>query len=767
MDIKVVYQDNIDIPEWMLAELDGNQLLAEILLQRGIDTLEEVQQFLNMDLYPATEAEEIPGVVEAVDLILEMIEANKKIYIYGDYDVDGITATTILVSLLRKLDADVSYHIPNRFTEGYGMNKEVIKRMADEDTDLIITCDCGISNLDEVAQARNLGMKVIVTDHHHLPDELPPADVILTAKLLEEEHRAHYISGASTAYFLIKGILSRLGNEKLATDYLDLVALSTVGDVVPLRKENRYLLKKGIPVLKRSNRPGLVQLLDVCNLKKEELSEEEIAFQIVPRLNAAGRIRSAKLGVELLLADNWVEAKQMAVELDQINKRRKEIGDEMLDEASELLGPDFAGKPVILYQPHWHQGIVGITAGRLSEEYHVPALLMTLKEDEKTITGSARSIPGIHIYDALKKCQQFLDKFGGHAGAAGFSLTRDKLTGFVKSMERVLNRQLTEQGRVKEIRVDSRLSLERINKATYRNLRKLAPFGEANPVPLFVTRDTEVVYHRPTSNDKHLRMIVKEGEVQHPAIWWWGGQVDISHRVDLIYSVGLNRWQGKEEIQLIVDQTVNRDQINESKIKKPAKLAFEIEDYRNWRQIGRVLPEFEGVISHFEGLQKPNLDNLINRYQQAQGDSLILYTCPPGIRALRELVYLNRPERLILAYSNKTTQRPQDFMNNLLGIIKHVLKEKKGRINIYQLSALTGEMENTVLLGLRFFEDKGFITINFDGPDKLFISRGTGENIQGAKLKEKRLRELLKESRAFRKYMLKSSPDNIKRLITK
>ncbi|AZR73328.1 single-stranded-DNA-specific exonuclease RecJ [Anoxybacter fermentans] len=765
MEVKVLYHDNLEVPKWMLDELNGNQLLAQILLKRGINSPKKVREFLNPDQYNPTNPFDFPDMDKAVELILNAVKKKKKICVYGDYDVDGVTATAILVTLLKKLDANVSYHIPNRFTEGYGMNERIIKNMAG-DVDLILTCDCGISNHNEVALAKKLGMTVIVTDHHHLPEELPAADVILSPKLLPEDHKAHNISGASMAYFLAKGVLTRLNKTAYAREFLDLVALSTIADVVPLKGENRYLLQRGIPALAKTNRPGLLELFNICGLNSSEISEEEIAYQIVPRINAAGRISSARIGVELLLATTRNKARTLARELDQINDRRKELCDKMLEEALALLGKDFHSQPIILYQPHWHQGIIGITAGRLCEKYHVPVLLMCLKEDGKTITGSARSIPGIHIYEALKTCEQFLDKFGGHAGAAGFSLTRDKLTGFEKAMEKVLARELEKSGGIREIEVDGRLPLSKISTKTYYDLRKLAPFGEENPVPIFLCNDAEVVYHRPTSDEKHLRLIVKHENTQYSAIWWWGGEAGVARKIDLVYSIGINRWQGREEIQLIVNHTINRKQITKAGLpEKPEKLTFEIEDWRNWYRLGKVLPDFKNAVYYYEGTEKLKFENLINRYQSVKADYLVLLSSPPGIRVLKELIYLIRPKIVVLAYSDFEIQSGNSFLTRLSGIIKHVIKNKNGKVNIYQISALTGEMENTVLVGLKYLEDRGFIELEFSNPDNLFIKKGKGQNKKGSTIKENKLKALLKESRAFRNYMLKSTPEKIKNLI--
>ncbi|MCK4258016.1 MAG: single-stranded-DNA-specific exonuclease RecJ [Halanaerobiales bacterium] len=766
MKINVHYNEIIDIPLWILDELKGNELLAQILLQRGVDSPKKVREFLNPDLYTPTDPFEFPNMEKAIEMIIAAVDKKKIICIYGDYDVDGTTSTTILVKVIRSIGGNVSYHVPNRFTEGYGMNEGVIRELSKE-VNLIITCDCGISNHTEISLAKELGMAVIVTDHHHLPDELPPADAIVTPKLLPENHRAHNIPGAGMAYFLARGILTSLNREKEVKDYLDLTALAVVADVVPLHGENRYLLQKGLPVLASTTRPGLVELFSVCGFKQQEISEEEIGFQIAPRINAAGRISSAKLAVELLLADEKDEAKSLAKQLDQINSRRKELGEGMYEEAKSILGVDFEAAPIILYRPRWHEGILGITASKLCEDYNVPVLLMGLKEDGKTITGSARSVANIHIYDALKKCEGFLNKFGGHAGAAGFSLTREKRVAFEKSMLQVLAEEIKEIGNVREITVDGKLSLSQVSQKMYFDLRKLAPFGEANRVPIFYCQDSEVVYHRATSNEKHLRLILRHENKQHSAIWWWGGGKEIGQKVDLTYSIGINRWQGREEVQLIVDQIITHDHKLKEKLLKPEeKLDFEIQDFRNWREIGRELPDFSNAVYYYEGTDEIRLTPTINRYQFSNADHLILVSIPPGLRVLKELIYSVKPKTLVLAYSNREMESDA-FMKRLIGVLKYVIERKDGKAGIYQISVLTGEMEHTVSLGLNYLVDKGMIELENTKPEELIIKKGDGKSKKGIRLKEERLKALLTESRAFRKYLLKTEFMNLKKLIIK
>lgn len=766
MKIEISQNNNLnDLPRWLLEAVKGNALLASILWQRGIDTEEKVQRFLDPARYTPTDPFAFPNMEVAVELIFSAVNAGKRICVYGDYDVDGVTSTAILVSLLRSLGADVCYHVPNRFTEGYGMNARVVTKLAKK-VDLILTCDCGIANNKEVALARGLGLTVIVTDHHHLPEVLPPADAIVSPKLLPPDHPAGDIPGAGMAYFLALAILKRLERAEEARAYLDLVALAVVADVVPLKDECRYLLQQGLAALACTERLGLRELSKICGLNLLEISEEDIGFQLAPRINAAGRIKTAELAVNLLLAETEEEARTLARQLDQANITRKEISQEMHEEALTLLGEDFAGQPIILYQPHWHEGVLGITASKLSEDYHVPVLLMCAKEDSKTITGSARSIPGIHIFAELQKCVQFLTKFGGHAGAAGFSLTRDKISAFSKSMEKILADELAKIDDTKQVKVDGELALGEVDLQLYLALKKLAPFGEGNPVPLFSCREVEVIYHRSTTDEKHLRLIVKHGDTQHPAIWWWGGGAEIGRKVGLIYSIGLNRWHDKEEIQLIVNHVILKEPLESTEDLSRFK-EFALEDWRNWQELGRTLPAFTDAIYYHEGLEKVEVSKAIDRYYAGIAETLVLLSCPPGLRVLKELIFTLRPEKVVLAYGDLALQSsdPGVFLKNLLTIVKNIVKQRNGHTNIYQLSLLTGEMENVVILGLRYLAEKGLLDFEFSTPDHLFLRKGDGKVKQDLIRTEDKLQILLKESRSFRTYLLKKDLPQVKTLI--
>ncbi|NLD50317.1 MAG: single-stranded-DNA-specific exonuclease RecJ, partial [Clostridiaceae bacterium] len=436
MNVKVsILNRDIKISQEIIEAAGSDELLARIFFNRGFKDPETIRQMLDERFYKPTLTSEFPSIDSAVDIISKAIDGNKKICVYGDYDVDGVTSTAILVECLGIFTGEVVYHVPDRFTEGYGMNEEVIRRLHSEGISLIITCDCGISNINEINTAKELGISVILTDHHTIPAQLPKADVILNPKLLEDGHRARNISGCGMAYFLCLALLKSRGMEERAEEGLDLLALSLIADVVSLNGENRYLLKKALPRLFNTKRVGLKKLFDIAGKNGELSTEEDVAFQIAPRINAAGRMESARLPVELLLCKNPDDARRMAEKIDFLNMERKSVQQRIIDEAIQMVETRKKNKTVlVLFGEFWHHGIIGIAAGRICELYKKPAILLSMKEDGCTVVGSARSVEEINIYELIVKCSKRLIKFGGHSQAAGLSLKKEDMEAFTREL---------------------------------------------------------------------------------------------------------------------------------------------------------------------------------------------------------------------------------------------------------------------------------------------------------------------------------------------
>ncbi|WP_031515739.1 single-stranded-DNA-specific exonuclease RecJ [Desulfofalx alkaliphila] len=731
-------------------------MVTGILIKRGVPR-ELWDGFLDPALYKPTDPTDFPGIENAADYLQQAVDAGKGICVYGDYDVDGVTSTALLVSVLKSLGADVIYKVPDRFKEGYGLNAAVIKEMPLKGVDLILTCDCGIANVEEVALARQLGMDVIITDHHLLPDKLPEANGIVSCQLLPQNHRARHLPGVGVAYFLARLLLARYHREEEAEQYLDLVALGLVADVVPLTGENRYLLQRGLPKIRQAYRPGIKALLQVCNLNADELTEEHIAFQLAPLINAAGRMETAQDAVELLLCREEKAARPWAEKLYKINQQRRQVGDQMLAEAEALLaGP--VGGAIVLYQPHWHQGIIGITAGRLCEKYRVPVVLMCKKDDGETIVGSARSVEGVHIYRALGKCADYLLSYGGHAAAAGLSLHRDQLTIFTGLCTKVLS-EMNEQA-LKDAgpTYDLELPIGGVNSRLYYQLRRLAPFGEGWPQPLFYCPQVKVLNARPTTGDKHLRLVVEHGGSQMPAIYWWGGDKKDIKSGRLLYNLSVNRWQGEEAVQLVV---VNLEEAEEAPAQaRVEKQVIEVQDYRRWRELGYSPPQFNDALYFYEGPPLKDFPYRVNhRYLMTPADRLVLLTCPPDPRVLREVIALSGARKLVLAYSISTSPGLSDVIKTLMGYLKYIINRRGGSTDVFELAAVTGHTELLVMKLIRHLQRLELLEVQMPGRGQMLIKPSQKKGKK--KAPPEPLKKLLNESNAYRRFMLQAGTEQL------
>lgn len=773
--MKIEITENRKIPDWLIKEVENNKLLAKILYNRGFDSKDKMKKFLYNENYEPTSPYDFLNMNKAVKKIIDSIYKNKKITVYGDYDVDGITSTTILVSFLENIGANVDYHIPDRFEEGYGLNKDIIKKLADT-TDLILSCDCGISNYEEVKLAKKLGMDVVITDHHDLPDNLPPADIILTPKFLEKKHQAYDLPGAGMVFYLVSGIINFIKknyNYKnifncniKASQFIDLLSLAIVADVVPLKGENRFLLKKGLNKLKNTERKNLNKLFEVVGIDKKLINEEDIAFKIAPILNAAGRMEKADIAVEMFLAKDEKKAEKLINKLIKINRRRKEIQQKIIKEAEKMFENEYNNKDevIILYQPHWHEGLLGIAAGRLAEKFNLPTLLMTLKEDKKTITGSARSVEGIHINNKLKRVKKHLIKSGGHAGAAGFSLKRDKYTIFKKELTFLLEKEANKISNEEIIKVDAKVNLNNIDIDSYYSLRKLAPFGEENPKPMFISENCQLLQSRSFSNNKHKRLIIKQNNAKKNAIWWWAGEKEIPDNLDLIYNLDINRFRGKENIQMVVKNIIDaKDNIQKNEISDFLDV-LEINDFRNWNNNSNILSKisnFENAVYYLEGKNNKNLNPGIDRYGIGKRNKLVLISFPPSLSILNDLIYNNEPSEIILAFNENDLEEKDSFLNRLIAIVKYILKEKNGNLQITEIAVLTGELEITVEIGLKYLQASGYLNLEKFNENNYIIEYADKKEKPEKKIYKNRLKSLLKESKSFSKFLLKTEKEEI------
>ncbi len=541
--------------KWVVAEKISDDIVSQLLYNRGLKDKNAIANFFNpptpeviVAQYPNYLSKIDPKEVEkAVSLIKEAIDAGRPIAIHGDFDADGLCGTAILYQTLKNLGAEVTPFIPDRFEHGYGLSINSLKKIQQLTTSpLLITTDCGIGAVDEVKYAKERGFNVIITDHHSKGEKLPAADAIVWTDEL---------AGAGIAW-LLSEILRNQGCN------LDLVALATIADVQPLIGNlvgvNRMLVKCGLEELNSTQRVGLRELIKVSGLEDKRLGTYEIGWMLTPRLNASGRLGNANDSLKLLLTNDQIEAQEIASKLNQINSERQQLTQKTLGEALLQVNP--TDPIVVLHQETWHEGIIGLVAGRVKEKFYRPTVIIA--SGEKISKGSARSIRGFNIVEALHQCQEFLIGAGGHAMAAGFTIETEKIPQFQEKLATVAAEQLTEELLTPTLKIDAEAALPQLNWGLIENLKKFEPFGIGNPKPTFLTRSVRILSIRTVGNNgRHLKLQIRDvgdttGQpLQHlPCIGFgfgeWATKLRPGDLVDVVYNLEENHWNGQTTLQL-------------------------------------------------------------------------------------------------------------------------------------------------------------------------------------------------------------------------
>ncbi|GAB6181973.1 hypothetical protein JCM14036_32920 [Desulfotomaculum defluvii] len=542
-------------------ELGISKILAQLLINRGIYTVDQAKAFLGSELDRVYSPWLMKDMDKAVNRILTAQEKGEPILVYGDYDVDGITGTTVLVLALRRLNCKVEYFIPHRLEEGYGLNKDALERAVERGIGLVVTVDCGISGVEEVEVAKALGLDVVITDHHEPPVQLPEAFAVLDPKRPDCSYPFKELAGVGVALKLIQGLFEQAGlGQQDWENYIDLVCLGTVADIVPLQGENRILVKHGLPHLSRSKRPGLQALIKISGIRSEVLGTRELGFGLAPRLNAAGRMGDAGLGVELLLAEDFQTADEIAEELNRGNQERQQVESKVLAEALALLDaePEISqGKVLVLASENWHPGVIGIVASRLVDRFYRPTFMISLEAGKGK--GSARSIAGFNLYQAMVNCQDYLEQFGGHAMAAGFSIQEDKIKDFRKAINEMAEETLTEEHLTPNLDLDALINLTELSMDTVQELAQLSPLGHCNPGPMLGCCHATVINCREVGkNGGHLKMRVREEQTILDGIGFnlasYSEMLAANDTVDMAFVPSINVWNGRSSVQLEVKE---------------------------------------------------------------------------------------------------------------------------------------------------------------------------------------------------------------------
>ncbi len=550
-------------PDATLKMLDERSpVVAQVLYNRGLRTRSDVSDFYEAR-FDFDNPYRLKGMPEAVQRLRLAIRKRECVALYGDFDVDGVTSSVLMSKLFESTGIKYQLHIPHRIDEGYGLNKPAIKKLREKGCTLLLTVDCGIRSIDEVRYARTLGMDVIITDHHSVGSKLPPADVVINPKQEGDGYPFKELAGVGVAYKLAQGLLraerqipSRRGAPPSIAeeDLLDLVALGTVADIVPLRGENRALVKEGLARLNETNRPGLLAMISESGIKQGEIDATAIGFVLGPRLNAAGRLETALYSYEILHTEDEAKAVELAATLGRLNRRRQEMTVRSTEIAREQIMQGDPDAPIFfVHSPEFHRGVVGLVASRLTEELHRP-VLAARREDVLTY-GSARSIPAFHITHALDRASKWLRRYGGHAAAAGFTLRTDDIENFYSELLRIAGEEFDEEAWTPELPIDARIGFRQITPDVYHEISRMEPFGEGNPQPVFCSGPVEVRSARAVGNNgSHLKLFLSQGGVGFGGIAFRRGELaeKLPSLVDVAFQIVMNTWNGNSKLELMV-----------------------------------------------------------------------------------------------------------------------------------------------------------------------------------------------------------------------
>ncbi|MBD2449133.1 DHH family phosphoesterase [Nostoc sp. FACHB-152] len=580
-----IYPQNADLAQKLATSSNLSPIISQLLINRGIETPAQAQAFLEPEsIVLPSPLEEFPDLAMSVELLQEAIASQSRIAICGDYDADGMTSTALLLRSLRALGAQVDYAIPSRMHEGYGINKRIIEEFHSEGVKLILTVDNGISAYEPIARAKELELKVIVTDHHDIPQQLPPADAILNPKLIAESSPYRGVAGVGVAYILAVCLAQQLGETRgLIQPMLELFTLGTIADLAPLTGVNRRWVKRGLKHLPKSKLPGVQALIQIAGVQAKEavgqgsrgaevqagrgageknssksLKPEDIGFRLGPRINAVGRIGDPQTVIDLLTTDDMGIALTRAMQCEQTNTSRQQMCEEIEQEAIAYVETQYIAslqqdRVLVVVQPEWHHGVIGIVASRLVERYGVPVFIGTY-EDETHIRGSARGIPEFHVFEALEYCRDLLGKFGGHKAAGGFSLPAENLESVRSRLIDFANQCLEPQHLKPLLKIDAQANFNQINQQLFQQLNALHPCGIDNPDPVFWTANVQVIEQQIVGKG-HIKVtlaqIIDDQQYTIKAIAWrWRDYYPLPKRVDIAYKLRENSFNGKTTIEL-------------------------------------------------------------------------------------------------------------------------------------------------------------------------------------------------------------------------
>ncbi len=531
-----------------------SSVTAQVLVNRGLKDIDSIKRFINPSLSDLHDPFGLPDMDSAVARIIRAGRKNETVLVHGDYDADGVTSTALILEILDKAGIDADFHIPDRLREGYGLSDAGIRKAIEIGASLIITVDCGVSSSEQVRNAGEMGIDVIVTDHHEPPERLPAALAVIDPHREDSEYPFKYLAGVGVAFKLAQALADRLslsGRDEFLSRLLDLVAIGTVADSVPLNGENRILTAFGLKVINDSScRTGIRALKEVCRFEGE-MKAGILSFTLIPRINAVGRLGNAGGVVSMFRTDDISEARKTAMMLDECNRTRQRIEGGVLESAIEMISDDDPGEVIVLHSADWHPGVIGIVASRLVDMYFRPVFLFSVKDDEAK--GSARGIPGLHLFEAIAECSELLSGFGGHRQAAGLRIGIEKIEEFRQRIRQAVSRQLGDKELVPLLEIDATVRFSQMSFGLVREIESLEPFGEANRAPVFGAKNVRILNHSIVGNN-HLKMRLAQERTYLDTIGFNMGEkiaeIGSAENIDIAFVPAINEWNGSRNIQL-------------------------------------------------------------------------------------------------------------------------------------------------------------------------------------------------------------------------
>ena len=726
--------------EWRLKEFDSNEksIIKRLLISRGITDEKDIYDFTHPLETELSQPEVFNDMPKAVERLSKAIDDKEKIVIYGDFDADGITSTSLLYKTFKYLGADINYFIPNREKEGHGFNKTaIIKLIATAKPKVIISVDCGISDVEAIDLINSFKIDVILTDHHEAPEKLPNAFAIINPKAqnsLDENLTTKQIesltsfAGVGVAFKLAQGLLKKYEKTEYIYDLLPFVAIGTVADVCPLIGENRYFVTKGLDLIAQGKHYGLKRLVESAGYDiTKGLNTEIIGFGVGPRINASGRLDTVEDSINVLISENKSEIEKSIISLNEMNRVRQELCKDIYTQADEMVQKEGNKNPaIILYNKEWHGGIIGIVASKLVEKYYKPTFLMTYSEEDKIFKCSARGIDGLSLYDIINANSELFDGFGGHKLAAGLSFSSEKVS--FKQVKKALNTTIEEMLNGKELKpfvdIDLELQPEDITTDLVEEISQLEPFGASNPAPVFVIKNLKIKQKRLMGeNQDHLRLTVQKNSSEFNCIRWSQGDIALveGDMIDVAFHPQINEFNGTVSVQLISDD-IHSDQLKEDETQKQEGL--KIYDHRKKTDI---LPLIEDYV------KKSNLDikifaesktvkdllqpyknlseRIFNRVNITPCDSLMLFDYPADKECFERILEEAKPKAIHFMNYNIKHLDEKEFFTTFIKMLRYACNNNDGQVDILRCASALGKSLETIFTILDLFEEIKFIKV--------------------------------------------------------